>query len=125
MIIGLLLLLNFKHLIVDGFIQSRFPYHWQQKGTWGAKGGIHHAALHGLFTFLILLLATNVWMATWIAIAEFDLHYIIDWAKMNINRIKRLTPNDGAFWDWLMVDQFAHQVCYIGIIWLIFGGKIG
>ena len=50
----LLIALLTKHLIVDFPLQA-FPYQYKNKGTYGHPGGLLHAGLHLLGTFLVLV----------------------------------------------------------------------
>jgi len=112
-VIVLLALFGIKHFIADFVLQ--FDYMLVQKGTYGAPGGIHHAWLHGAFTFLILC-----WfhpLALWLGFVDFVAHYHIDWAKTNLSR--GLSTSDRRFWIWLGADQGLHYLTYILIIRLI------
>jgi hypothetical protein len=112
-VIILLALFGIKHFIADFVLQ--FDYMLGQKGTYGAPGGIHHAFLHGAFTFLILS-----WfypLALWMGFLDFIAHYHIDWAKTNLSR--GLSTSDRRFWIWLGADQCLHYLTYILIIGII------
>lgn len=113
-IILLLLLLQIKHFIWDFWYQP--PYMLQNKGTFLHLGGIAHSGLHAKTTFLILIFFTDVKIATILSIAEFFLHYVIDWAKMNINRVKGWTAANTEFWQLIGFDQLLHQLTYLLII---------
>lgn len=114
-IILLLLLLQIKHFIWDFWYQP--PYMWQNKGTFLHLGGIVHSGLHAKTTFLILIFFTDIKLAMMLSIAEFFLHYSIDWAKMNINRIKGWTATTHTeFWQLTGFDQLLHQLTYLLII---------
>jgi hypothetical protein len=96
------------------------PYQWQNKGTYGHLGGVLHAGLHASATFLILLLFTDAEVAFWLAMFDGVVHYHIDWAKMNINRIKGWKPDTHAeFWTLLGFDQFLHSITYIAIFYIL------
>jgi hypothetical protein len=111
-----LALFGIKHFLADFVLQ--FPYMIREKGIYGADGGIHHAAVHASFTFLILvLLANNVNDIILLSLLDGILHYHIDWAKQQFN--KGLTPADRMFWVWLGLDQALHYLTYIGILCLL------
>ena len=103
-----------KHFIVDFPLQ--WEYQWRNKGTYGHPGGLIHAGLHGIGTYLCV-----VWFSIPVAIvfAVFDsvVHYHIDWAKMNLS--SGLTTVDHKFWIWLGFDQMLHYLTYILIIGMI------
>lgn len=113
-----------KHFIADFPLQTIAMV--QEKGQYGKFGGIAHSAIHGLFTVMIVIIAGAIYdpfyareyliLSFVLGFIDFVLHYHIDWAKMNINRIYKLTPTDNAFWIWLGVDQLLHYLTYILII---------
>lgn len=104
-----------KHFIADFLLQ--FPYMIEQKGTYGAQGGIDHAAVHAAFTFMILSFTMNPLLMLLGALADAVSHYHIDWAKMNIG--KGLTPADKMFWVWIGADQLLHYLTYVAIVAVI------
>lgn len=91
-----------------------------EKGTYGAKGGIQHSAVHAVFTAMVFFtVLTDFYAVLLISFIDFVAHYHIDWAKMNINKHRKLTPADDAFWFWLGIDQLMHYLTYIGLIALV------
>jgi hypothetical protein len=118
----LLVLLGTKHMVVDGPIQSARPYQWQNKGTWGHPGGLEHAGLHGLGTLLCLLLVPGgLLLSAFGGLADFMIHYVVDWTKMNANSKFGWTPDKPNFWTAILVDQYAHYLTYVGIAWVVSG----
>jgi hypothetical protein len=116
----LLLLFQLKHLVFDWLYQP--PWQYKNKGTYGAFGGIFHATQHAFPTFLILLwpAAASLHDAAYLAIIEGVIHYHIDWAKMNINRIMSWGPTTSEnFWRLTGVDQFLHQATYAWLIYMV------
>lgn len=117
-VIVLLTLLTVKHFIFDFAYQP--PYQFLNKGTYGHKGGIVHAGQHAVATFFILLFFASPWLALLIPVAEFLIHYHVDWAKMNINKKKGWGANThNEFWVLLGVDQLLHSLTYLGIAYLV------
>ena len=113
-IIVLLALLLVKHFVWDFYYQP--PYMWQNKGTFGHWGGVAHSGIHAFTTFIILLFFTTPVLALLLMLFEFVVHYLTDYAKMNINRIKgwgATTHNE--FWQLTGFDQLMHQLTYIVI----------
>ena len=118
--IYLFAILGIKHFIFDFLYQP--PYMWQNKGTFGHPGGIIHSGLHAIATFIILLFFTLSPIAFFIAGTEFVVHYLTDWAKMNINRNKgwgATTHNE--FWILMGLDQLVHYLTYVGIVAAVYG----
>jgi hypothetical protein len=115
-IIFLLTLLLIKHFIVDFVIQ--YPFMIREKGTYCALGGILHAWLHGLGTFLaVTWFAPTLLLAIKVAVVDFLIHYHVDWAKMNLS--KNYTTADQKFWVWMGLDQLLHGLTYLLIAYII------
>jgi hypothetical protein len=114
--ITLLTLLLVKHFIWDFYYQP--AYMWQNKGIFGHWGGISHSGIHAFTTYIILcFFVDSTEFALLLAVGEFVIHYITDYAKMNINRIKGwgATTHD-EFWQLTGFDQLVHQLTYVAII---------
>lgn len=114
----LLTLLLVKHFIWDFWYQP--PYMWQNKGTFLHPGGVAHSLTHALTTLVILLYFAPALAGT-LAAFEFVSHYLTDYAKMNINRIKgwgATTHNE--FWQLTGFDQLVHQLTYVVILAAVF-----
>jgi hypothetical protein len=119
-ILLILTALFIKHWFADFVVQ--FPYMVEQKGTYGAEGGIHHSLIHSVLTLLILYVITGSnAIAVFAALADGFIHYHIDWLKMNINRWRGLTIKDNEFWMWLGADQLAHSLTYVAITAWVMG----
>lgn len=118
-ILFFLILIQFKHLVVDFFLQTE--YQWKNKGTFGHPGGILHSGLHVVATVLILLLyGIAAKLLLIIAAVEFIVHYMVDWAKMNLNTRMGWAPTSHKqFWDLLGADQFLHQLTYLWIAYTL------
>ena len=114
-IVILLALFVVKHFIADFVLQFNFML--KDKGTYGAPGGRDHAGVHGIGTFLVLVLFTNPYTAILLGMLDSVIHYHIDWAKTNLSR--GLTSQDRMFWVWFGADQGLHYLTYILIIGII------
>ncbi|MEM6384049.1 MAG: DUF3307 domain-containing protein [Pseudomonadota bacterium] len=115
-ILAILFGLQAKHFLFDFVFQSD----WQvrNKGIYGHPGGIAHAGLHGVGTLVVLGLCSafgvlSLPLAAALAIADFAIHYHVDWAKARIARKLYLTPERSGFWVALGADQAAHQATYL------------
>lgn len=112
----LLALFGIKHFIADFVMQ--YSYMVCDKGTYGAAGGLHHAATHVSWTFLILIpFITNPDELLVLPLVDGVLHYHIDYFKQQLNR--GLTAADRLFWVWLGLDQALHYLTYVGIIYYV------
>jgi hypothetical protein len=116
----LLLALATKHFIVDFPLQA-FPYQYTNKGTYLHPGGLLHSGLHVCGTYLaVVLFVAHPGLAVWMALLDGVVHYHIDWAKMNINRIYKWGPTTHEqFWSLLGFDQYLHMLTYLGIVWIL------
>lgn len=111
-------LLTIKHFIVDFPLQG--PYQWKNKGTYGHPGGILHAGLHGIGTFLCFVWLVVTPVALMFGILDMIIHYHVDWAKMNINAKYGWRPDHHPeFWWLLGIDQFLHTMTYIFLIFIL------
>jgi hypothetical protein len=110
-------LLILKHFVCDFWLQ--FSYMIDEKGTYGAEGGRHHALMHTAGTFLVLAVTIpSIEAAVAIGFLDGFIHYHIDWAKMKLSQ--HLTPADNEFWWFIGADQMLHYLTYIGIIAILF-----
>lgn len=119
-----LFLFNVKHLVIDFFLQNRFPYLWQNKHKLLHPGGWLHAGSHGagsLVVFAFLSAMTPGWLGLALAICLWETvaHFFIDFAKMNIGKYFGWRAESSPyFWDLLGIDQFLHQVTYLVMLLL-------
>lgn len=112
----LLSLFGIKHFIADFPLQ--YSYMVAEKGIYGAGGGVQHAMVHGIGTFIVLMLVIS--HSPWVLIlslADGVLHYHIDWAKQQLNR--NYTIKDDRWWTLLGLDQCLHYLTYVGIIYVV------
>lgn len=115
----LITLLLLKHFICD-FPLQMFPYQYENKGTYGHPGGLLHSGIHIVGTLIVMLLFVSPFLAMGLALLDGIIHYHIDWAKMNVNRIYNLKPtNSEYFWLSLGVDQLLHGLTYVLLIYII------
>lgn len=118
-ILILLLLLQLKHYIADFAIQT-----YQQtirKGIYKDPVGISHSMDHICLTLIILLIfnafhTLNPLMIFLLAVTEGIIHYHIDYVKVRYGS-KDVTTH--CFWNQFGLDQFAHQVTYLGMAYLL------
>lgn len=117
-ILLIILLLQIKHFVLDFLYQP--PYQWRNKGTLGHPGGLLHAGQHALVTGLLAVLFVQPLLALYLSLIEFILHYMIDWSKMNINKMMDWKADKNQeFWWLLGFDQFLHQLTYIFLAYMM------
>lgn len=117
MIFVTLALLQIKHWYIDFVNQSNVEV--ASKGIYGDIPGLMHSVKHGLGTMLAILLVvtpTYAFFALVCGLLDFITHYHIDWLKMNYGNRDITTP---AFWNHLGLDQMAHQLTYLVIVYLM------
>jgi len=113
----LILLLFSKHFLIDFPLQTKFQY--SNKGTYGHPGGILHAGLHGIGTYICIFWFAPI-AAIYLALADMFVHYHIDWAKMKLNSKLGWSPTTHEqFWWLLGLDQYLHAVTYVVFVALI------
>ena len=108
----ILALLFVKHFICDFVVQAQYMV--DQKSQYGAAGGVHHAWLHSLGTWVVLFPFTDTFTATSSAVLDGVIHYHVDWLKVNLSA--QWKPHDWAYWAWFGLDQLAHALTYIAIV---------
>ena len=113
-ILLVLLLLQVKHAVFDGPLQRQWML--REKGFYGKRGGLAHAGLHGLGTFMALaILAQGLGLSLLLAAFDAAIHYHVDFIKETIVRRYRWTSVDNYFWWALSADQMFHQFTYLAI----------
>ncbi len=111
--------LSVKHTIADFFLQT--PYQYLNKGTYGHPGGLLHSGIHVALSvpvFLLLAPSSALFGAAILA-GEFVVHYHTDWLKEQANKRNGWQPDGPAFWRAFGVDQLAHMLTYIAIVYLL------
>ncbi len=118
-ILILLLLLQIKHYYADFAIQT-----YQQtvrKGIYRDLVGISHSLDHVWSSIIALFLFSfihpiGLLPMILLPLVEGIIHYHIDWTKVHYG-CKDLTKP--VFWNQFGLDQLAHQLTYIGMIWYL------
>lgn len=125
MLLSMLLLmagLEVKHFVADYLLQTGWMI--AGKGQLLAPGGYAHAGLHALLSALVLLiLGTPLIASLGLAVAEFIVHYALDYAKAAYGH--GVDPDQDAqrFWALHGLDQLFHQATYVAMIWLALVAK--
>lgn len=107
-----LFLLLIKHSVCDLALQSRFVNKQGDKKNLTDIKGYLHAGDHAIGTFVVALLFVGILPALGIAIADFVLHFIIDYTKRRYTLAKNLKQSNSKFWYIQSIDQIAHYGCY-------------
>lgn len=112
-----------KHFICDFPLQRRYQY--SNKGKYGHPGGLLHAAIHAAGTVLVFVFFAPLAIALKLALLDAVIHYHIDWGKNRCNKCFNFSASSGdGFWITLGLDQFAHQMTYVLLVWLFTSGAL-
>jgi hypothetical protein len=115
---GLLIGLEIKHFIADYLLQPA----WMVAGKRDLRhpGGYVHAAIHAALTLLVLLgVGTPPLLALTLALAEFAIHFGLDFAKAHYSEGAPPAGRPGLYWAQHGFDQLLHQLTYVAIVFIV------
>lgn len=113
----LLVLFQIKHMFADFYLQT--PRMLEGRETYIHRGRAEHAGVHALFSVIVfLLMGTSVMVTLVIVVAEWIVHFHIDWAKAKHSVRKKQTPAEAGFWRAMGADQACHQLTYLAMAWI-------
>ena len=113
-ILILMLLLQLKHAIGDGPLQTRWML--EQKSRYGASGGLVHALIHGGGSLAALVaFGVPLLMSVSLAAADGVIHYHVDYLKEQVVKRQGWTHTDTYFWWALAADQTLHHLTYFAM----------
>jgi hypothetical protein len=118
-ILLLVLLLQLKHCYAD-FVRQTYSQ-TVRKGIYGDWTGITHSLDHVWTTWIVLLFFSSFHVLPILAIfgvglLEGVVHYHIDWVKVHFGIKDHTKP---AFWTQFGLDQLAHQITYLAMVWVL------
>lgn len=114
--IAMLVWFEAKHFVADYLLQPKWVL--TGKGSMRCAGGYVHAGVHALGSipaYLIAGLGASEIGA--LVIAEFMVHYAIDFAKCGVSARSHSGPNAASYWALHGADQLLHQLTYAGLIY--------
>lgn len=112
----LLILLQIKHMFADYYMQT--PKMLSGRGAYLHMGRAQHAGVHAVGSALVLLIVgTSLPLLVALVVAEWVVHFHIDFWKASYSDRKSLAPDQAAFWRAAGFDQFLHQLTYVAMIW--------
>lgn len=119
-IIALFFLFQVKHYYADFVIQTYAQT--VRKGIYRDPVGISHSVDHA-WTTLVALLVFDIFfqpltltLMIGMTLLEAVVHYHIDWLKVKYGIKDNTKP---LFWNQFGMDQLAHQICYLLMVWYI------
>ena len=115
----LLLLLQIKHCYADFVMQTYIQT--VKKGVWLDPTGISHTTDHMICTLIAMLVFSffvpvSAFAIILVTLIEGIVHYLVDYSKVKYGCKDNTKP---AFWTQFGLDQLAHQVTYIWMIWFL------
>lgn len=113
----LMCLLQIKHMLADYFLQTKIML--DGRDQYLHIGRFLHAGVHAagsLIAFLLVGAAFSFILP--IVLAEWVIHFHIDWWKGRLTSGQKLTPADAAYWRASGIDQALHQLTYVAMVGL-------
>lgn len=112
----LLVLFQVKHLLADYFLQT--PRMLDGREHYMHLGRAEHAGIHAFGSIVVFLLvgAPTMFIVV-LVVAEWIVHFHIDWIKAWYSTRKRQTPDQAGFWHAFGADQACHQLTYLAMAW--------
>lgn len=116
-ILLLFALLQAKHTLADYFMQTQRML--SNRAVYAHFGRVQHAGIHAALSLLVALI---VGLPFSVAVAFFAIdavvHFHIDWIKGAYSERTGDGPDSKGYWRAFGIDQLAHHLTYIGMIWI-------
>ena len=110
----LLVLFQIKHMFADYFLQT--PKMLAGRNSYLHMGRAQHALVHAIGSAICLVLVGSpIVFMLWLVLAEWVIHFHIDWGKATWSDTKGHGPQDAGFWRATGVDQALHQLTYVAM----------
>jgi len=114
--------LEIKHYVADYFLQPAWML--SGKGDLRHPGGYAHAGVHAGLSALVLLAAgTPLLVLAALVVAEWAVHYALDYSKILYSRGVHVDSQPRRFWALHGVDQLTHQLTYAAMIYVVLLSK--
>lgn len=113
--VEMLIWFQVKHFVADYLLQP----HWvlAAKGNMRRMGGYVHAGIHAVGSVPAYLLAgVGLGGIAALVVAEFLVHYVIDFIKSDVSARSKSGPDTAVYWALHGADQLAHQLTYVGLV---------
>lgn len=104
---AVLIFLLIKHYLFDFVFQTDQMI--TAKGLYGRPWGLAHSLLHGVGTFVVLMIY-GIKLALILAVIDTIVHYHVDWIKTRYGCRDMKKP---AYWNHFGLDQLAHGLTYV------------
>jgi hypothetical protein len=94
------------------------------KGDLRHPGGYAHAGVHAALSALVLLVAgTPILVLVGLVVAEWVVHYALDYSKIQYSKGVHVDGNPRRFWALHGIDQLTHQLTYAAMIYAVLVAK--
>jgi hypothetical protein len=104
-----------KHFLCDGLLQTRAMV--DSKSRYPEPLGLLHAAIHGIGTMIVCAIMQLGWpLMLILGLADFVIHYAIDWAKENIVKHQGWNSTSTYYWWGLATDQYLHHLTHTAFV---------
>jgi len=118
-LLSLLFLIQIKHCYADFVLQTYMQT--VKKGVWMDPVGISHTLDHMWSSLVAMLIFSffipvSAFAILFVVFIEGVTHYLIDFSKVKYGSKDNTKP---IFWTQFGLDQLAHQVTYIWMIWFL------
>jgi len=118
LVVLLLAGLETKHFLADYVLQNSWII--RGKGDLRAGGGYAHAGLHVLGSLIVLLsFHLAVGLLAQMLVAEFVIHYAIDFTKATPGRVIDAKTQPTLYWSIYGFDQLLHHLTYIVMAYVV------
>ena len=107
----LLLALVIKHFIVDIGVQSMIPATPKHEYFRGHQ----HYIQHGVGAVVVSVLLVDPLVALAIGLADYVVHWHIDFAKHHLNRWINAKVREPKWWWTMVLDQICHMMFYYSV----------
>ena len=114
-LVGWMLVLTFKHIVADFFLQNTWMALGKDRKTGWALPLLAHCLVHlAVSMTLILIIAPRFWF---VAVIDFLIHITVDRAKgfVAANFDMTLEHRHPWFWTLIGVDQALHHLTGFGL----------
>lgn len=111
-------LLQVKHMFADYFLQT--PIMLRDRGVYIHPGRALHCLVHAVGTVIcFVLVGVPIAAVLIVTLAEWVVHYHIDWGKGRWSDLQNHTPTHAGYWRAFGADQLLHQLTYLAMLWAI------
>lgn len=119
-LLGLLILLQVKHVLADYFMQTQRML--TKRSEYAHVGRAQHVGIHAVLSLLAaLVVGLPGIVALVFFVVDAVLHFHIDWLKGVHSERAKDGPDTKGYWRAFGLDQLAHQLTYIVLIWIWLG----